>query len=263
MAAPIVTLTSDFGLRDPFVGVMKGVILGICRDVQFVDLTHEISPQDVLEAGLALESAVGFFPASTIHLAVVDPGVGTARRAMALHAGGRYFVGPDNGLFTFAIAGQDWTAVSLENEGLRLPEVSHTFHGRDVFAPAAGHLATGVPLDRFGPRLVDPVRLAWPGCRREGDELLGEVIGSDRFGNLLTSVTAERLQALGAPADLSVSVAGRDLGGPASCYAEGAEGVPTPILGSGGRLEIFARNGSARGLLAAGRGVPVSVRRLR
>jgi S-adenosylmethionine hydrolase len=261
MAPPIITLTTDFGLRDPFVGVMKGVILGICPSARLVDLTHEVAPQDVLAAALALESAVRYFPAGAVHLAVVDPGVGGPRRALGIRAGGQYFVGPDNGLFTFVFAGGGWAAVSLEAREFRLPSVSRTFHGRDLFAPAAAHLAAGVSLDRLGPGVSDPARLPWPECRLAGDDLVGEVIGSDRFGNLLTSVTAERLGQLDAALTVTVSVGGHELGPLASCYAEGREGRPAPIVGSTGRLEIFARNGSALALLGAGRGTAVRVRR--
>jgi len=261
--APIVTLTTDFGLRDPFVGVMKGVILCICPEARLVDLTHEVAPQDVLEAALALEASVGFFPAGTIHLAVVDPGVGSQRRAIGLRAGERYFVGPDNGLFTFALATSGWAAVSLEASAYRLPSVSSTFHGRDIFAPAAAYLAAGISLDRLGPRVADPVRLAWPECRRDGEDLVGEVVGSDRFGNLLTSVTAEHLERFDPAMAVAVLVRGRDLGRLASCYTEGRAGVPAPIMGSTGRLEVFVRNGSARIALGGERGTPVRVRRLR
>ena len=161
--APIVTLTTDFGLRDPFVGVMKGVILAICRQATPVDLTHEIAPFDVLEGALALASAWRFFPAGSIHVAVVDPGVGGRRRALALQSGGHYFVGPDNGLLTFALLCGEWSAVAIEALAYRRSEVSRTFHGRDIFAPAAAHLATGVPLAELGPRITDPVRSPLPG----------------------------------------------------------------------------------------------------
>src|SRR5262249_38425759 len=145
---------------------------------------------------LALEGAWRFFPPGSIHLAVVDPGVGSARRAVALSANGHYFVGPDNGLFTFALGAEGWSAVSIEASVYRLAKVSQTFHGRDVFAPAAAHLASGIALERLGPALQDPVRLRLPGWRMEDGALIGEVIGSDRFGNLMTSVPADRVATL-------------------------------------------------------------------
>jgi S-adenosylmethionine hydrolase len=259
---PIITLTTDFGLRDPFVGVMKGVILGICPGARLVDLTHEVAPHDVLEAALALESAWRFFPAGSIHLAVVDPGVGSERRALALDAGGHLFVGPDNGLFSFALRAPGWSAVSVEAPAYRLPAVSHTFHGRDVFAPAAGHLASGVHLPHLGPALRDPVRIALPLARSEGNEIVGEVIGSDRFGNLVTSITAEGIDQLtrGGGA-LTVELAGLELGPLRTSYSAGAAGVPAAIMGSGGRVEVFVRNASARTTLGAGVGAPVRVRK--
>lgn len=258
---PIITLTTDFGLRDPFVGVMKGVILGICREALLVDLTHEVAAQEIMEGALALESAWRFFPPGSVHLAVIDPGVGSRRRALALRAGGHYFVGPDNGLFTFALLAGAWSAVSIEVPAYRLPEVSQTFHGRDIFAPAAAHLASGVALERLGPVITDPVRLTLPGFRREGDEIVGEVIGNDRFGNLLTSVTVDGVRELGSHGVIEVELGGRDLGPVARSYEEASAGAPTAIIGSGGRLEIFLRKGSARAVLGMGPGTPVRVRR--
>ena len=256
MPGRLITLTTDFGVRDPFVGVMKGVILGICPDARLVDLTHEIDRQDVRGAQLALESAVGFFPPGTVHLAVVDPGVGSARRPLALESGGRRFVGPDNGLFTFALADPGWTAVTLEAPRFRLPEVSRTFHGRDVFAPAAAHLARGVGLAELGPPARDLVCQPLPVARREGARLLGEVLAVDRFGNLITSITVAQLA--GAPG-VAVEVAGRSLGAPRESYLEGERDRAAPIMGSQGRLEIFVRDGDARALLGAGPGTPVWV----
>ena len=255
---PIITLTTDFGLRDPFVGVMKGVILGICPEARLVDLTHDIDPQDILGAQLALESSVPFFPVGTVHLAVVDPGVGSARRALAVQSGGQCFVGPDNGLLSFAFKMPGWTAVSLTAEHYRRPHVSQTFHGRDVFAPAAAHLARGVRLEHFGPLVLDPVRLDLPAAREEGGALVGEVIAEDRFGNLITSLMAEGMAQLRGGA--TVEVEGRRLGPLKAFYSGGEPGVPAPIIGSQGRLEIFVREGSARAILGARRGTPVRAR---
>jgi len=257
----IIALTTDFGLKDPFVGVMKGVILGINRTVHLVDLTHEIAPQDILEGAMAVEAALPFFPPGTIHLAVVDPGVGSARRALGVSAAGHLFVGPDNGLFTFLFAEPGWTAVSLEASAYRLPELSRTFHGRDVFAPAAAYLSLDVPLHRFGPRVTDPVRLPWPTAHRDADTLIGEVVHADRFGNLVTSIKARDLAPLGPESALAVEVEGTVIAGLSATYAERSPGKLGAIVGSSNRLELFVRNGSARDRLSVGRGARVTVRK--
>jgi hypothetical protein len=258
----VITLTTDFGLRDPFVGIMKGVILSICPTARLVDLTHDLEPQDLLGACLALEAAVPFFPAGTVHLVAVDPGVGSARRAIALRAGGGYLVGPDNGVLTGvlspALERSDWTAVELTAPEYRLAAVSRTFHGRDIFAPAAAYLAAGVPLERLGPAVADPVRLSLPGCRLEGDALVGEVLAADRFGNLITSIPAAALETM--PGPVSVEVAGVAVGGPMDCYEKGRDGEPAAIVGSTGRIEIFVKGGSARARLGLQRGAPVRLR---
>lgn len=259
--APIITLTSDFGTRDPFVGVMKGVILSIAPGVRLVDLTHEIAPHDILESALALEAAVPFFPPGTVHLAVVDPGVGSARRPLAVAAAGQHFVAPDNGLLSFLFGAGGWRAVRLEAPAYRLPVVSQTFHGRDVFAPATAHLALGTPLERFGPAVTNPVFLPWPTARREGDRLAGEVIHVDRFGNLVTSVRAEDLQALGPVSSLVVEVEGREVGRIVGCFADLPPGGVGAVVGSSGRLEVAVREGSALAATGARRGSTVRVRK--
>ena len=259
--APIITLTTDFGTRDPFVGAMKGVILGIAPDARLVDLTHEIAPHDVLEGALALEAAAGFFPPGTVHLAVMDPGVGSSRRPLAVAAQGQFFVGPDNGLFSFALAGQGWSAVCLEAAAYRPPRVSRTFHGRDVFAPAAAHLALGTPLPNFGRAVTDPVLIPWPTARRQGDGLVGEVVHADRFGNLVTSVRAADLEALGPAEALVVELEGEEVGSIVGCFADIPAGGAGALVGGSDRLEIAVREGSAAASTGARRGSRVSVRK--
>jgi len=264
MPAPVITLMTDFGTRDPWVGIMKGVILGICPGAQLVDLSHEIAPQDVLEGALCLEAAVGFFPAGAVHLAVVDPGVGSARRALGIRAGGQLFVGPDNGLLSLAVgqAGGPTEAVELSNHAYRLTPLSRTFHGRDLFAPAAAHLAAGVALGCFGSVVSDPVTLSIPAARREAGRVVGEVIGVDRFGNLLTSVTEEDLAGLEGSGALAVEISGVGVGAPMAAYSEAPPDAVGAILGSTGRLEVFVRDGSARSRLGCGRGAPVLVKHI-
>jgi len=165
--ASILTLMTDFGLKDGNVGVMKGVILGIAPQTQIIDLSHTISPQDVIEAALILHRSVPYFPPGSVHVVVVDPGVGTARRPMAAELDGQYFVGPDNGLITRWLErvereGKPARFFHLNQQQYWLPEISHVFHGRDIFAPSAAHLVTGVPLEKLGSSILDPVRLALP-----------------------------------------------------------------------------------------------------
>ena len=262
MPAPIITLTTDFGTRDPWVGIMKGVILGICPEARLVDISHDIGPQDVLEGALCLEASARFFPRGTVHLAVVDPGVGSSRRPLALRAGGQCYVGPDNGLLSLILDdGGPVEAVELTREKYRRLPASQTFHGRDIFAPAAAHLASGVPLERLGPVVTDPVRLSVPSSRHDNGLILGEVIGADRFGNLLTSVTANDLAALEGPRAPVVEIGGVRVGAPVTAYAKAQPGGMGAVVSSTGRLEVFVREGSAQAALGLGRGAPVVVKR--
>lgn len=272
----VITLTTDFGLADGYVGVMKGVILSIAPTAQLVDLAHDLPAQDVRRAAFVLCAAAPFFPPGTVHLAVVDPGVGTARRALALRAGQALWVGPDNGLFSYILAETDaWEAVELSEPAYRLTPMSGTFHGRDLFAPAAAHLAMGVPLAVFGPPLADPVLLPLPHLATEASGLEGEVLHADRFGNLITSIgrlswegESLRLQPAfrrGAldrsfcAASARVEVAGRALHG--ICHTYGAVGVgqPLALVGSSGFLEIAVRQGSAEQSLGVRPGERVRV----
>ncbi|HEV8583856.1 MAG TPA: SAM-dependent chlorinase/fluorinase [Methylomirabilota bacterium] len=251
-------MTTDFGTRDSYVAAMKGVILAIAGAARLVDVTHDVAAHDVTEAALALEAVVPFFPSGAVHLAVVDPGVGTDRRGLAVAAGDAFFVGPDNGIFTPVLEGPDWRAFELTAPKYRLPEVSRTFHGRDVFAPAAAHLALGLSPERLGPRVDDPVRLHWPTVREAHGAVAGTVLHVDRFGNLVTSVRAETFAAFG---PVTVRIAGRALPF-VGTYGDLTEGQAGALVGGSGRLEIAVREGSAAARLKARRGTPVVVSRL-
>jgi len=258
----LVTLTTDFGLRDAYVAEMKGVMLGIAeaahRSLALVDVTHDVERHDITEGALALEAAAPFFPAGTVHLAVVDPGVGTARRGLALAARNHVFIGPDNGLFTPFLENGDWRAFELAETGYRLPVVSRTFHGRDIFAPAAAHVASGLDPARLGPAIRDPVRLPWPEVRAVAGAVAGAVVHADRFGNLITSIHARTLEPI--DRDLVIRVGGQEV--PlVSTYGDLSVGRPGALLGSSGRLEIAVREGSAATLLRARRGTAVVVSR--
>ncbi len=192
---PILTLTTDFGTKDGFIGALKGVIWSISPSAQIADISHEISPQNVLAGAFALWRSYPFFPEETVHVAVVDPGVGTSRRPIAAHLGRHAFVGPDNGIFTpmFEDAEKNgWLVeiVHLKEAKFFLPEVSATFHGRDIFAPVAAHLANGVPLANLGPAILDPVRLSMPKPEKTAQGWLAHITVIDIFGNCTTDLPA-------------------------------------------------------------------------
>ena len=234
------------------------MILTLAAGTCVVDITHEVEPQQIMEAALTLEAAAPCFPPGSIHVAVVDPGVGTARRGIVVASAGQFFVGPDNGLFTPMLR-SSWSAFELTAPEYRRPVVSRTFHGRDIFAPAAAYLALGVRPERFGPPVADPVRLAWPEAKPTPLGIRGEVIHVDRFGNLVTSVSAEQVGSLAAAGPVVVQVAGHLL--PlVGTYGELPPGGAGALIGSRGRLEVAVREGSAARRLAAERGTPVLVR---
>lgn len=239
---PIVTLLTDFGTADGYVGEMKGVILSHAPEAQLVDITHEIPAQDVELGRLTLARVWRRFPAGTVHLAVVDPGVGSARDAIAASSEGLFLVGPDNGLLSPALLASSARAVKLPVSSA----ASATFHGRDVFAPAAGKLAAGVALDALGPIATEPIIRRMPEARRLADgSLQGVVIAVDRFGNLVTNLIGTRTG--------TIVVGGHTL--PLRrTYADVEEGQAVALVGSSGLVEIAVRNGNAAKALGAARG---------
>jgi S-adenosylmethionine hydrolase len=256
----IVTLLTDFGGRDHYVAAMKGVLLAINPALTLVDISHEVTPHNVREAGFLLAGAFNVFPPGTIHLAVVDPGVGGERRALAAAGARHLFVGPDNGLFDRAFALEPpHMVVSLENPEYRRPRVSATFHGRDIFAPAAGYLSLGVPVEKLGPVVSVRIRSASPPRLGREDRIEGEIIHVDRFGNLIADIDIPSEEGL--EVGLEVSVAGRRvLVGPRT-YDEAPPGEPFALRGSSGHLEVAVREGSALEVLGQGVGAMVSVHR--
>ncbi len=239
--APIVLLT-DFGLKDHYVGVMKGVIAGLSPQASIIDLTHEIPPQDIRTACFQLWAAYRYFPEGSIFVAVVDPGVGTRRKGLLLSAGGRFFLGPDNGLFSLILEEDpNFSAYALVNKDYFLPVISFTFHGRDIFAPCAAHLFNGAPLESFGPPIHDLVRLPLPRVVKEPGRLRGGVLHVDHFGNLITNISAKDLCAHKVKKILFQGKSIPFL----KTYAEGKEGEPLAIIGSSGLLEIAVYRGSA------------------
>lgn len=257
----IVSLMTDFGLKDGNVGVMKGVIMGIAPDVTIVDLSHHITPQNVPEAALILKRSIPYFPPGTIHVVVVDPGVGTARRPLAASLGDQRIVGPDNGLITMALKqaqemGLPVKMVHTDNPEYWLPEVSHVFHGRDIFAPVAAHLANDVPLQALGQPIHDPVLLNLPQPERTEKGWRGEVIHIDHFGNLSSNI---RIEHLGKPARFTTQLRKTTITGMVQTFGERPTGDLVVLYGSTGNLIISVVNGNAAQRLGAKVGDPVEV----
>jgi S-adenosylmethionine hydrolase len=240
-----ITLTTDFGTSDHFVGVMKGVILGIAPRARIVDITHEIGAFNVSEAAFTIAQAWRWFPKGTIHLVVVDPGVGTARQPILVEAGGHWFIGPDNGVFTLVYEAGPHKVRVIENPKLMLSQVSRTFHGRDLFAPAAAHLARGVAASRFGRTIQAFVRSsAMRPLKTKKNRWVGRVLKVDRFGNLVTNFHIDEFAELRTQAFEMVagsSIIRRMV----ETYAEIREGEIAVIVGSSGFLEISVNQGSA------------------
>ncbi len=258
---PLITLTTDFGLDDAYVAAMKGVIFSIAPDLRTVDVSHGVTPQDVMGAAFVLRDAAPYFPEGTVHLAVVDPGVGTARRPIAARIGGQLFVGPDNGLFSLLLDGGEPEAVVVLDRPAfwRTPEPSRTFHGRDIFAPVAAHLASGRSLDDLGSRTDTLQRLHWVRARADAEGLQGWVAHIDRFGNAITNIPAALLLAHRAGRPLKCYVGSTILTGLEETYADVEEGEPVALIGSSGWLEVGVRDGDAAELLSIHKGSAVNV----
>lgn len=272
----IITLTTDFGTVDGYVGAMRGVLLSIDPQARLVDLSHEIPAQDVRRAAFVLYAATPFFPSDTVHLAVIDPGVGTERRAIAVETPDGCFVGPDNGLFTYVIAeAEEWRAVTLVNSRYHSSQVSETFHGRDLFAPAAAHLSAGVDLLALGEPIDDLVRLPLPRMDVRQGYIEGQILYTDHFGNLVTSIgrlewrgdglaltsaLGRRIPPIRFPASQArVEVSSREVRGVRKTYGDVSKGCLVALIGSSGFLEIGKRQGSAMEELDARVGAPVTL----
>jgi S-adenosylmethionine hydrolase len=254
----VITLLTDYGARDAYAGVLHGVILGINPRARIVDLTHEVPAQDVAAGAWQLRTAAPYFPDGTVHCAVVDPGVGTGRRAIAAFDGRDFFVGPDNGVLSWAVHLEEADVHALSEERFHVSPISSTFHGRDVFAPVAAHLSLGVDSAELGPRVDDPVVLPILRPRVVRDALEGEVLLADGFGNLITSIDRATFDGWGDGVD--VEIAGRRVR-LVHAYADAAESEVVALFGSAGHLEIAVRDGSAAVVLGGGPGAPVRVTR--
>ena len=259
----IVTFTTDFGLSDSFVGVLHGVVLNIHRETTVVDICHAVASYDVLDGAWTIAQAYRFFPPRTVHVVVVDPGVGSLRRAILVETDDYIFVAPDNGVLSLIESRESKFAVRhITAERYFLHPVSQTFHGRDIFAPVAAWLSKGVAPSEFGPEISDYVRLPLPQVERLGENSLrGVVLKVDKFGNLITNISELEAPALfgkvAPPVEILIS--GQTITRLCHSYAEGGEDEFFAIVGSSGYLEIAARQASAAEKLAAGPGTPVGV----
>ncbi len=259
LSNPIITLTTDYGTSDHLVGVLKGVILRILPNAAIVDINHHVVPFDVLDGALAIAAAYRYFPPRTVHLVVVDPGVGTARRPILVTADQFYFVAPDNGVLSLIYDRE--AAVSVRHitaEHYFLNPVSSTFHGRDIFAPVAAWVAKTHQTEAMGEEITDHARFTLPRPKAAGSTVKGLVLRVDSFGNLVTNFTAEDLpQGAGANGKIKLQVGGKSVEKLAQTFAEGAAGEPVAIVGSSGFVEIAVNKGQAARLLGADRGAEV------
>ncbi|MGD8402161.1 MAG: SAM-dependent chlorinase/fluorinase [Anaerolineales bacterium] len=257
----VLSITTDFGNTNGFVGTMKGVIYGIAPDVKIVDITHLISAQNVLEGAYAMWRAMSFFPPGSVHVGVVDPGVGTKRRPIGAHLGDQYFIVPDNGLLTPLIQDAERNGdiiefVHLDNPKYWLPKVSNTFHGRDIFAPTGAHLAAGVPLSELGTPITDPIRLDMPQPEKMENGWLAHITIIDVFGNLTTDLPAEVLEG---ERDVLIRVQGYEINGIVDSYGHREVGSLVALVDSEYYIEVAVVNDSASKRLGAQVGDVVEV----
>lgn len=257
----IAALLTDFTDADGYPSVMKGVMLNITPDMHIIDLCHSVPHQDVLQAALLLGRCAPYYPSDTVFVCVVDPGVGTQRRGIAARLGNQYYVGPDNGLMTLAYrkvlsSNQPVRVFSLDNPAFKLNPVSNTFHGRDVFAPAAAHLLNGTPLESFGTEVTNPVLIYMPEPKKTENGWEGTILHIDAFGNLGTTIRAEHLAH---NAKITIILCGQTVSGLLNTFGEGKQGDLVAIIDSGGYLSVCIVNGSAQQALGANVGNSVRV----
>jgi S-adenosylmethionine hydrolase len=262
MGRPVVALLSDFGTRDHYAGTMKAVVLGVCPEATLVDIGHEIPPHDILAGALELAACYRYFPAGTIFLVVVDPGVGSSRRGIAAEVGSYRFVAPDNGVLTAVFReAPPARVVELTDRKYARATVSRTFEGRDRFAPAAGWLAKGVAVKSFGRSITDYHVLAIPEPQLSEGGIAGEIVRADRFGNLISNIDRTACDRLIHTGAIAISIGGREISRIVTTYADAAQGELCALYGSTDHLEIAINAGSAADTLGLSRGAPVTVRR--
>lgn len=265
MTTAIVTLTTDFGLSDEYVGALKGVLLSFLDSLTIIDISHTIPPQDILHASMVLAHSVPFYPQGTVHLAVVDPGVGSSRRIVAINTGGQMLVGPDNGLFTPFLRDVSTLVHHVTNDGLFRKPVSPTFHGRDIMAPVAAQLAGGMDLSLVGQRIPREscIHLSGFASRRIGGTIIGQVIAKDHFGNLRTNITENEVRNLPGSGGITLRAGELQIDGLISVYAERQSGELIALIDSQGLVEIAVVDGDAAAYTGIGAGGEIIISRQR
>ena len=246
MRSGIITLLTDFGNSDGFIGTMKGVILGINSAAQIVDISHDIPPQDIDAAAFTLHTSYGYFPPGTVHLAVVDPGVGTTRHAIAVEAAGNLFVAPDNGILKYVFSNiPDALVTIINNSRYFLPTISNTFHGRDIFAPVAGHLSLGLQIYKLGPKHDDYITGDIMSPEISKNKILGSILHIDHFGNLITNISQDLLKKIEGASAISIVTGDIRIKNIVNSYDEVPDNMPAALWGSSGYLEIALKKRNA------------------
>ena len=260
MPDPIITLTTDFGTSDHLVGSMKGVILNINPAARIVDVNHGVTPFDVLDGALSIANVYKYFPPRTIHVVIVDPGVGTERRPLLVSGEKQYFIAPDNGVLSMLYERESCTVRHITSEHYFLNPISPTFHGRDVFAPTAAWLSKAFQVEAFGEVITDFVRFAIPKAKPSGQSVKGVVMRVDAFGNLMTNLTTEDVPAAAAASGaIKLAVNGKEITKIVRTFGLGAPGEPVALFGSAGFLEIAVNRGNAARALGVNRGAEVTL----
>ncbi len=260
MSDPIITLTTDFGINDYLVGSMKGVIANINPAARIVDINHNVTQFDILDGALTIANTYPYFPPRTIHVVVVDPGVGTERRPLLVSGEKQYFIAPDNGVLSMIFERESCTVRHITAEHYFLNPISPTFHGRDVFAPTAAWLSKAFQTEAFGEIITDYVRFTMPKAKPDGQGIKGVVLRVDAFGNLMTNLTAENVPAVAvASGEIKLAINGKEVRKFVQTFGMGAPGEPVALFGSAGFIEVAVNRGNAARTLGANRGAEVTL----
>lgn len=255
----LITLTTDFGIQDHYVGVLKAVLLSIARHARLVDISHQIPPQDIMAGAWVVRNSAMLFPPDSVHLVVVDPGVGTDRKPIAIKIEDQYFVGPDNGIFSLIADQYDYQGIELTNSEFWRPNPSRTFHGRDIFAPVAAHLANGVDFSELGKPIEKLQTYRWAVPISDKDGVQGWIVHIDHFGNLISNIPESIIREAGADANLKIYVGNTIFDTIVNTFGDVPDGEPAAYIGSSGVLEVAINKGDAREMLGVEKGAQISI----